>query len=80
MPREASGMIKLLTANIHSGITVTSAAAQRFPAGFDDRDIAILQWIAAEGCRAVNSQKPATVRDLDQIKSQIPNVFSNKGN
>jgi len=34
---------------------VTSAAAQRFPAGFDDRDVAILQWIAAEGRRAKRS-------------------------
>jgi hypothetical protein len=42
-----------LTAAIaHSQIVVTSAAAERFPTGFDDRDIAILQWIAAERCRA----------------------------
>jgi hypothetical protein len=32
-----------------------SAAVQRFPAGFDDRDVAILQWIAAEGRRAKRS-------------------------
>jgi hypothetical protein len=31
----------------HSQIVVTLEAAQRFPAGFDDRDVAILQWIAA---------------------------------
>ncbi len=45
-----------LTAAIaHSQIVVTSAAAQHFPAGFDDRDVAILQWIAAEGRRAKRS-------------------------
>ena len=36
----------------HSQILVTMEAAQRFPVGFDDRDVAILQWIAAEGCQA----------------------------
>jgi hypothetical protein len=44
--------ITSLTAAIaHSQIVVTSAAAERFPAGFDDQDVAILQWIAAERCR-----------------------------
>ena len=33
----------------HSQITVTLTAAQHFPADFDDQDIAVLQWIAAEG-------------------------------
>ena len=37
---------------VHSQIIVTLAAAQRFPAGFDDQDIAVLQWIAAEGHHA----------------------------
>jgi hypothetical protein len=45
-----------LTATIaHSQIIVTLAVAQRFPAGFDDQDVAILQWIAAEGHRARRS-------------------------
>jgi len=48
--------LSTLTAAIaHSQIVVMSAAAQRFPAGFDDRDVAILQWIAAEGRRAKRS-------------------------
>jgi hypothetical protein len=48
--------LSTLTAAIaHSQIVATSAAAQRFPAGFDDRDVAILQWIAAEGGRAKRS-------------------------
>ncbi len=38
----------------HSQILVAPARsdARRFPAGFDDVDIAILEWIAAEGRRA----------------------------
>ena len=38
----------------HSPIVVAAAAsdARRFPAGFDDVDIAVLEWIAAEGRRA----------------------------
>jgi hypothetical protein len=48
--------LSTLTATIaHSQIVVTLAAAQRFPAGFDDRDVAILQWIAAEGRHAKRS-------------------------
>jgi len=48
--------LSALTAAIaHSQIVVRSAAAQRFPTGFDDRDVAILQWIAAERCRAKQS-------------------------
>jgi hypothetical protein len=48
--------LSTLTAVIaHSQIVVTLAAAQRFPAGYDDRDVAILQWIAAEGCHAKRS-------------------------
>jgi hypothetical protein len=40
----------------HSEIVVTLAVAQRFlPEGFDDQDVAILQWIAAEGCHAKRS-------------------------
>ena len=42
-------LLTLTAAIAHSQIVVTSAAAERFPAGFDDRDVAILQWIAAEG-------------------------------
>jgi hypothetical protein len=44
-----------LTAMIaHSQIVVATAHADasRFPAGFDDVDIAILEWIAATGRRA----------------------------
>jgi hypothetical protein len=48
--------LSTLTAVIaHSQIVVTLAAAQRFPAGYDDQDVAILQWIAAEGCHAKRS-------------------------
>jgi hypothetical protein len=48
--------LSTLTAAIaHSQVVVTSAAAERFPAGFDDRDVAILQWIAAERCHAKRS-------------------------
>jgi hypothetical protein len=40
----------------HSQIVVTLAVAQRFlPVGFDDQDVAILQWIAAEGRHAKRS-------------------------
>jgi hypothetical protein len=40
----------------HSENVVTLAVAQRFlPEGFDDQDVAILQWIAAEGCHAKRS-------------------------
>ena len=34
----------------HSQIVVT-APARQYPAGFDDVDIAVLDWIAAEGRR-----------------------------
>jgi hypothetical protein len=48
--------LSTLTAVIaHSQIVVTLAAAQRFPAGYDDQDVAIPQWIAAEGCHAKRS-------------------------
>jgi hypothetical protein len=42
----------------HSQIMVVlpAATAQRLPAGFDDVDIAILEWIAAEGRRIESSQ------------------------
>jgi hypothetical protein len=38
----------------HSQIVVTQPAGHRrgFPAGFDETDIAVLDWIAAEGRRA----------------------------
>jgi hypothetical protein len=39
----------------HSQIVVTLEAAQRFPAGFDDRDVAILKWIAAKTCHVKRS-------------------------
>jgi hypothetical protein len=53
---EISPDLSTLTAVIaHSQIVVTLAAAQRFPAGYDDQDVAILQWIAAEGCHAKRS-------------------------
>jgi hypothetical protein len=49
--------LSTLTVTIaHSQIIVTLAAAQRFPAGFDDQDIAVLQWIAAEGHHAKRSR------------------------
>jgi hypothetical protein len=48
--------LSTLTATIaHSQIVATLAAAQRLPAGFDDRDVAILEWIAAESCNARRS-------------------------
>jgi hypothetical protein len=49
--------LSTLTAAIaHSQIVVTLAAAQRFlPEGFDDQDVAILQWIAAQGRHAKRS-------------------------
>ena len=40
--------LSTLTAAIaHSQIVVTSVAQHFLPVGFDDRDVAILQWIAA---------------------------------
>ena len=49
--------LSTLTVTIaHSQIIVTLAATQRFPAGFDDQDIAVLQWIAAEGHHAKGSR------------------------
>jgi hypothetical protein len=53
---EIGADLSTLTAVIaHSQIVVTLAAAQRFPAGYDDRDVAILQWIAAESCHTKRS-------------------------
>jgi hypothetical protein len=55
-----------LTAMIaHSQIAVTLAARQRFPGGFDDRDVAILEWIATEGHHAKQShlQGPGNFRN-----------------
>ncbi len=40
----------LVTAIAHSPIVV-AGLAKRLPDGFDDVDVAILDWIAAEGCR-----------------------------
>jgi hypothetical protein len=36
----------------HFQIVVTLEAAQHFPAGFDDPDVAILQWIAGDSRQA----------------------------
>jgi hypothetical protein len=48
--------LSTLTAAIaHSQLVATLAVAQRFPVGFDDQDVAILQWIAAEGRHAKRS-------------------------
>ena len=48
--------LSTLTAAIaHSQIVATLATAQRLPVGFDDQDVAILQWIAAEGRHAKRS-------------------------
>ena len=49
--------LSMLTAAIaHSQIVVTLAAVQRLlPEGFDDQDVAILQWIAAESHHAKRS-------------------------
>ena len=46
--------VEVLAAMIaHSQIMMTQPAEPRprFPAGFDDIDIAVLEWIAAEGRR-----------------------------
>ena len=49
--------LSTLTVTIaHSQIIVTLAVAQRFPAGFDDQDIVVLQWIAAAGHHAKRSR------------------------
>ena len=45
----------------HSQIVAALETAQRFPAGFDDRDVAILQWIAAEGRHAKRSTAVSTI-------------------
>jgi hypothetical protein len=47
--RPSVGMLVAVIA--HSQI-VAAAPARRLPAGFDDVDVAILDWIAAEGRRA----------------------------
>lgn len=45
--------LETLTAVIaRSQIVAARPPCQRLPAGFDDVDIAILNWIAAEGRRA----------------------------
>lgn len=45
-----------LTAAIaHSQIVVASVAQHFLPVGFDDQDVAILQWIAAQGRHAKRS-------------------------
>jgi len=36
-------------------VTAVRSDSRRLPAGFDDIDIAILEWIAAEGRRAARS-------------------------
>jgi hypothetical protein len=33
-------------------VVARAVALQRFPAGFEDLDLAVLDWIAAEGVRA----------------------------
>jgi hypothetical protein len=69
----------------HSEIAVTLEAAQRFPAGFDDRDVAILQWIAAEGCQASCGRMPNVLMSA-VISGQLPmsalplNVLQNSAN
>jgi len=44
----------------HSQIVVVlpTVAAQHLPAGFDDVDIAVLEWIAAEGRRKQKAYIP----------------------
>jgi hypothetical protein len=50
----------LSAAIAHSQIVVVlpAATAQRLPTGFDDVDIAILEWIAAEGRRIESDYLP----------------------
>jgi hypothetical protein len=40
-----------ITSVIERSSIVVSAAAERFPAGYEQVDVAILRWIAAEGRR-----------------------------
>jgi hypothetical protein len=48
--------LSTLTAAIAHSQIVVMAVAQRFlPVGYDDQDVAILQWIAAQGRHAKRS-------------------------
>lgn len=52
-------IVTLAAVIARSQIVVAGARsdARRFPAGFDDADIAILEWIAAEGRRAGRARR-----------------------
>ena len=54
------GLLVLSAVIAHSQIVVVLPAvtAQHLPAGFDDVDIAILEWIAAEGRRKEKAYIP----------------------
>lgn len=53
VPRMQYTDLETLTAVIaRSRIVVARPPCQRLPTGFDDVDIAILNWLAAEGRRA----------------------------
>ena len=47
-----TGVETLIAVIARSQIVVARPPRRRLPAGFDDVDIAILNWIAAEGRRA----------------------------
>jgi hypothetical protein len=57
--------LSTLTAAIaHSPIVVTLAAAQPFlPEGFDDQDVAILEWIGTEARHAKRSYLYLTLKE-----------------
>ncbi|HMK69627.1 MAG TPA: hypothetical protein VK442_01515 [Xanthobacteraceae bacterium] len=52
-----AALAMLIAAIAHSPIIV-AAPAQRLPDGFDDADLAILDWIVAEGRRLGSSALP----------------------
>ena len=47
--------LEMLAATIAHSQIVVAAPAKRLPDGFDDVDVAILDWIAAEGRRVGRS-------------------------
>jgi hypothetical protein len=50
--------VATLAAVIACSQIIVAQASRRLPAGYDDVDVAILEWIAAEGRRARRSYLP----------------------
>jgi hypothetical protein len=50
--------LETLAAVIARSQIIVAAPAKRLPTGYDDVDVAILEWIAAEGRRAGCSYRP----------------------